>query len=144
MIQSAVISPQRPSTVSIRVCQYRYIAKGRLSVILLTSFEAHRWTNKMKGRKDIHGGLKSAAIYDIVMMITLIYIKMIELSKQSSWSIRNYEGVTIGFTGCLKYSIYCTVYRKQNKRASNVSGVMFLTMVMLIDLKHVSGMIYFS
>lgn len=59
----------------------------------------------MKGRKDIHGGLKSAAIYGIVMMITLIYIKMIELSKQSSRSIRNYEGVTIGFTGCLKYSI---------------------------------------
>lgn len=25
----------------------------------------------MKGRKDIHGGLKSAAIYGIVMMITL-------------------------------------------------------------------------
>lgn len=59
----------------------------------------------MKGRKDIHGGLKSTAIYGIVMMITLIYIKMIELSKQSSRSIRNYEGVTIGFTGCLKYSI---------------------------------------
>lgn len=45
----------------------------------------------MKGRKDIHGGLKSAAIYGIVMMITLIYIKMIELSKQSSLRRRYYR-----------------------------------------------------
>lgn len=35
----------------------------------------------MKGRKDIYGGLKSVVIYDIVMMIIFIYIKMIEFLK---------------------------------------------------------------